>query len=164
MRYVIFFIGLLSFFQLKAESVSKYNVVWNTPSKDASGTMPIGNGDLAANVYAIENGDLYLLLSKNDAYNYCGDLLKTGRVKISLSPNPFTLKSKFRQELDLETASVLINSDGIQIRIWVDANKSVYHVTIESPQTLQVSVECDLWERFDHSVYNTFVSKGEVTK
>lgn len=117
MRYIIFFIGLLSFFQLKAESVSKYNVVWNTPSKDASGTMPIGNGDLAANVYAIENGDLCLLLSKNDAYNYCGDLLKTGRVKISLFPNPFTAKSRFRQELDLETASIYITSDELQIRV-----------------------------------------------
>lgn len=84
MRYVIFLVGLFVLFQLQAKSVSKYNVIWNSPSKDASGTMPIGNGDLAANVYAIENGDLFLLLSKNDAYNYCGDLLKTGRVKISL--------------------------------------------------------------------------------
>lgn len=163
MRYIIFFIGLLSFFQLKAESVSKYNVVWNTPSKDASGTMPIGNGDLAANVYAIENGDLYLLLSKNDAYNYCGDLLKTGRVKISLFPNPFTAKSRFRQELDLETASIYITSDELQIRVWADANKPVYHVTIESPQALQVSVTYDLWERFDRCVYNTFTNKGEET-
>lgn len=163
MRYVIFLVGLFVFFQLKAESVSKYNVIWNTPSKDASGTMPIGNGDLAANVYAIENGDLYLLLSKNDAYNYCGDLLKTGRVKISLFPNPFTAKSRFRQELDLETASVYITSDELQIRVWADANKPIYHVTIESPQALQVSVTYDLWERFDRCVYNTFTNKGEET-
>lgn len=161
MRYVIFLVGLFVLFQLQAKSVSKYNVIWNSPSKDASGTMPIGNGDLAANVYAIENGDLYLLLSKNDAYNYCGDLLKTGRVKISLFPNPFTAKSRFRQELDLETASIYITSDELQIRVWADANKPVYHVTIESPQALQVSVTYDLWERFDRCVYNTFVSKGE---
>ena len=39
--------------------MSRYNVVWNTPSRDATGVMPLGNGDLAAGVYAIENGDLY---------------------------------------------------------------------------------------------------------
>ncbi len=27
------------------ESLSKYNVVWNTPSTDPSGQMPLGNGD-----------------------------------------------------------------------------------------------------------------------
>ena len=69
--------------------MDRYNVVWNAPSKDASGQMPLGNGDIAAGVYAIENGDLYLLLAKNDAYNYNGDIFKTGRVRISLTPNPF---------------------------------------------------------------------------
>ena len=48
--------------------VNTYNVVWENPSKDASGAMPLGNGDIAAGVYAVEDGDLYLLLSKNDAY------------------------------------------------------------------------------------------------
>jgi len=64
--------GLLSFSLIKgqesAKLMRKYNVIWNSPSKDASGVMPIGNGDIAAGVYAIEQGSLYLLLSKNDAY------------------------------------------------------------------------------------------------
>ena len=72
-----------------AQRMARYNVVWTSPSKDASGAMPIGNGDLAAGVYAIENGDLYLLLGRNDAFSYCGDLYKTGRVRVSLNPNPF---------------------------------------------------------------------------
>ena len=54
----------------RATEVARYNVVWDSPSKDASGVMPLGNGDIAAGVYAIENGDLYLLLAKNDAYTY----------------------------------------------------------------------------------------------
>ena len=60
--------------------MGRYNVVWNSPSKDASGVMPIGNGDIAAGVYALESGDLDLLLAKNDAYSYMGDLFKTGRL------------------------------------------------------------------------------------
>ena len=52
----------------KDNLISQYNVVWESASKDASGVMPIGNGDIAAGVYAVENGDLFLLLAKNDAF------------------------------------------------------------------------------------------------
>ena len=82
-----------------AADMSRYNVVWNSPSKDATGVMPIGNGDIAAGVYAIENGDLYLLLAKNDAFSYCGDLYKTGRVRVSLNPNPFAQASRSGRRL-----------------------------------------------------------------
>ena len=50
-----------------AQRICRYNVVWTSPSKNAAGVMPIGNGDIAAGVYVIENGNLYLLLAKNDA-------------------------------------------------------------------------------------------------
>ena len=106
-----------------AQRISRYDVVWNTPSKDASGQMPIGNGNIAAGVYAIENGDLYLLLAKNDAYTYQGDLFKTGRVRISLDPNPFKSGKPFRQTLDLPTGSVRIEADGVTLRIWADAHR-----------------------------------------
>ena len=123
--------------------------------------MPIGNGDMAANVYALEDGNLYLLLSKNDAYNYCGDLFKTGRVKISLTPNPFKGYKHFSQELDINTGSITIKSDDVEISVWVDANNPVCHVTLNSSTELNVSVEDDLWTRFDHCVYNTFINKDE---
>jgi hypothetical protein len=92
--------------------VNTYNVVWESPSSDATGQMPLGNVDIAAGVYATEDGDLYLLLSKNDAYTRHGDIFKTGRIRISLTPNPFVKGKAFRQELDLETGSVQIEADG----------------------------------------------------
>ena len=137
-----------------AQRVSRYNVVWNSPSKDASGVMPIGNGDIAAGVYAIEGGDLFLLLAKNDAYNYMGDILKTGRVRISIQPNPFRSGRPFRQILDLMTGSIRIEADGVSLRIWADANRPVYHVEIDSPHELTVSARPEFWRRFDYCSYN----------
>jgi hypothetical protein len=29
-----------------AERMGRYNIVWNSPSQDATGVMPIGNGDI----------------------------------------------------------------------------------------------------------------------
>ena len=133
-----------------------YNIVWESPSKDASGQMPLGNGDIAAGVYAIEDGNLYLLLAKNDAFNYSGDIFKTGRVRISINPNPFEKGKKFRQVMDMETGSVSIEADGVQIRIWADANRPVYHIEIDSPGEVKVKAEPEFWERFDNCGFNNF--------
>jgi len=150
--------GLLSFSLIKgqesAKLMRKYNVIWNSPSKDASGVMPIGNGDIAAGVYAIEQGSLYLLLSKNDAYNYMGDLFKTGRVKITLTPNPFIPGKPYRQTLDLSTGSILIEADSVKLRVWVDADRPIYHAEIHSTHQIQVTVQPDLWKRIDHTIFN----------
>ncbi len=131
------------------ERVSRYNVVWNSPSKEASGVMPIGNGDIGAGVYAIENGDLYLLLSKNDAFNYSGEIYKTGKVRITMEPNPFKSGTPFRQTLDLSTGSIFIEAGGIRIRVWADANRSTYHVEIDAPSGVSVSARPELWKRLD---------------
>lgn len=138
-----------------ASRMSRYNVVWNSPSKDASGVMPIGNGDLAAGVYAIEDGDLYLLLAKNDAYNYMGDLFKSGRVRVSLNPNPFQKGKPFRQTLDLSAGAIRIEADGVALRIWADAMHPVFHIQIDSPRELSVTARPDLWKRIDHTSFNS---------
>ena len=106
-------LGWLATQCVAGESIARYNVLWESPSKDATGQMPLGNGDIAAGVYAIEDGDLYLLLAKNDALTYNGDIFKTGRVRVSIAPNPFVSGKPFRQTLDLSTGSIRIEADGI---------------------------------------------------
>jgi len=138
----------------KQFSPSIYDVIWDSPSKSASGQMPIGNGDIGAGVYAIENGDLFLLLSKNDALSYSGDLFKTGRVKISIRPNPFISGTPFIQRLDLESGAILIKAGELSLRIWADANNPLIHIEIDSSKVVTVSVKADLWERIDHCAYN----------
>lgn len=137
-----------------ADMIRRHNIVWDTPSGDASGAMPVGNGDIAASVYVIENGDLYLLLAKNDAYTYLGDLFKTGRVRISLSPNPFASGEPFRQTLDLATGSILIEVEGFKLRIWADVQRPLFHVEIDSPRELEVTAQPEFWQRFDSCPHN----------
>jgi len=149
---------------LHAADMSRYNVVWNSPSKDATGVMPIGNGDIAAGVYAIENGDLFLLLAKNDAYTYQGDIFKTGRVRVALDPNPFKPGKPFRQTLDLPTGSIRIEADGVTLRIWADANRPVYHVEINSPHDLAVTAQPEFWKRFDSCSSNVAKAGTEPTQ
>ncbi len=143
-----------------SDRMARYNVLWESPSKDATGQMPLGNGDIAAGVYAIEDGDLYLLLAKNDALTYNGDIFKTGRVRVSITPNPFVSGKPFRQTLDLSTGSIRIEADGISLRLWADALRPVYHVQISSPEEVTVTASPDLWTRFDDSGWN--VSRAPI--
>ncbi len=148
---------------MATERSSRYNVVWESPSRDASGVMPIGNGDIAAGVYAIENGDLYLLLAKNDALTYQGDIFKTGRVRIAIDPNPFQSGKPFRQTLDLPSGSIRIQADDVTLRIWADANHPVYHVEIDSPRDVSVAAQPEFWQRLHGCDSNCLRSPGEPT-
>jgi len=146
--------ALVGAYTTSAKSVGQYNVVWESPSKDHTGQMPLGNGDIAAGVYVVENDALYLLLSKNDAFTYNGDLFKTGRVRIALEPNPFATDKPFRQTLDLDTGCILIEADEVALRVWVNAHRNVYHVEIQSVQVVSVQATPEFWNRIDGCSWN----------
>src|SRR5271170_5105069 len=86
------------------------DVTWNSPGTNENNSMPLGNGDIALNVWTEQNGDIVLLLGKSDAWSENGQLLKLGRVRIKLTPNPFSSSATFTQTLKLETGEVQIQS------------------------------------------------------
>ena len=130
------------------------DVIWTTPGKNENDSMPIGNGDVAANVWTLQNGDLMLLVAKADAWTELGKLVKLGRVRMKLSPNPFGSEAGFEQKLALERGAIEIKSGANTVRVWIDANHPVIHVEthLERPGTLQASLE--LW-RTATRPYNT---------
>src|SRR6202050_3828390 len=100
--------------------VAANDVTWKTLGTDENDSMPIGNGDLAANVWTEQNGDLVLLVAKSDAWSEMGKLLKLGRVRIHIAPNPFASTEQFTQTLHLEDGSIEIRSGANVMRVWVD--------------------------------------------
>ena len=72
------------------DRVSQYNVLWNKPSKNESGSMPIGNGETALNVWALQSGEILFYIARTDAWTGNDRLSKLGRIKIKLTPNPFS--------------------------------------------------------------------------
>ena len=122
--------------------------------------MPVGNGDLAANVWTEPNGDLVLLVSKADAWSELNKPLKLGRIRVQLTPNPFTNATDFKQTLRLEDATVEIRSGSNVIRVWADANHPLLHVegNLAQPSTVRASVE--LWRTKDHPYDEASPDKG----
>jgi len=125
------------------------NIVWDSPSKNSSGSMPIGNGDIGMNVWVEENGDLLLLIGKTDAWDENSRIVKVGRVRIMLSPSPFAKGQPFRQELKLRDGMIEITAGAHDaatvVRVWVDANRAVIRVECDGPQPFDVTARTEVW-------------------
>ena len=136
------------------------DVTWTTLGNNENDSMPVGNGDLAANVWTEQNGDLVLLVSKSDAWDELNKPVKLGRVRVRLSPNPFVGAADFTQSLHLEDATIEIKSGKNVLRIWVDANHPVLHVAaqMDAPTTMRASVE--LWRTKTHPYDEPSPDKG----
>ncbi|MGQ9882011.1 MAG: DUF5703 domain-containing protein [Armatimonadota bacterium] len=132
------------------------HVVWDTPSADSSGSMPLGNGDIGVNLWVEPNGDVVFYLSKTDAWSENNRLLKLGRVRITLDPSLGSGGSFFHQELRLMGGEILIQAGNprkpTQVGVWVDANRPVVWVDAESPQPVQVQARLELWRQQDRQL------------
>lgn len=125
------------------------NVVWTTPSKDAAGSMPLGNGELGINLWVEENGDLMFYLSRNDSFSEVSQLCKAGKVRVSLDPNPFTGGKPFQQELKLRNGVCEIAGgapeEKIVLKVFVDAANPVVHVMGNSAKPVTVTAKVESW-------------------
>jgi len=129
-------------------SVSEYNIVWETPSKDSSGSMPIGNGDIGLNVWVNPAGELVFYISKTDSWSENARLLKLGSGRVSLTPNLLAGDS-FRQTLELEAGEIeIIAGDGKDkkvLRVWVDANRPIIYVEALAEEAFDLEAKLEVW-------------------
>lgn len=128
----------------KHMSVGKYNLVWDSPSQDASGSMPIGNGVLAANVWVEPDGDLVFYMSRTDSWSETGELYKLGRVRVSFAPS-LTSKPGFSQTLDLSGGRILLKGSGIDMAFWIDSDQPVIRIAGKAREAVSVSVKAEVW-------------------
>jgi hypothetical protein len=139
--FISVFIFALSGCAGKGNDISQYNVVWDTPSDDSFGSMPLGNGDIGLNVWCEKNGDLLFYISKVDAYDAGHKLPKLGRIRIKTEP--VVSIDQFKQTLNLSDASILIQLGDAEFKIWVDANHPVIRVEGKSTTPRYVTVNLE---------------------
>lgn len=131
--------------------ISNYNIIWTTQSQNSSESMPCGGGDIGLNVW-VEKGDILFYLSRSGAFDENNVFPKIGRVRLKISPNPFS-KGEFRQELKLKEGYVEISGkyagSKTLVKIWVDVFKPVIHVETESNRQVSVEAVYENWRTKD---------------
>ncbi|VTR39110.1 DUF5703 domain-containing protein [Sphingobacterium thalpophilum] len=124
-----------------------YYVSWTTQSKNSSESMPMGGGDIGLNVW-VEDGELLLYLGKTGAFDENNTLLKLGRIRVHLYPNPFE-GDKFLQELQLDKGHILVKGEhqGVkaEILVWVDVFSPNVHLEIKANQNVNVQAAYENW-------------------
>ena len=138
------FVLLFVFVSVSALWSRHANVIWNTPSRNSSESMPCGGGDIGMNIW-VEEGDILFYLSRSGTFDENNCQLKQGRFRIRLFPNPFKDAKDFRQELKLKDGYVEVSAGGTQIQLWADVYHPVVHVEITNAQPLRTEVSYENW-------------------
>lgn len=158
--------------QAQNSELKNYNIVWDSQSKNSGESMPCGGGDIGLNVW-VENGELLFYIARSGTFDENNAFLKLGRVRIRLTPNPFS-GNHFRQELLLQEGYIKIEgSDGelsAAINVWVDVFRPVVHIDINSNKPLKTEACYESWryrnrpvrEGEGHENSYRWVLRGEV--
>lgn len=136
--------------------LESYNVVWEEPSEHSGQSMPVGGHDVGLNVW-VEDGDILFYLSQAGNRDENGALLKQGRVRLTLDPNPFRKPDTFRQELQLRESRVEISGSApgapeTTVRIWVEVDRPVVHVDVDAQAPVSASITFETWRYRDRKL------------
>lgn len=151
--------------QINKEILNSYNIKWNTQSKNSSESMPVGGGDVGLNVW-VENDELLFYIAKSGTFDENNMMPKLGRVRVKLSPNPFT-NGDFSQELNLIDGNIIINGQNAQnsanITIWTEIKNPIIHLEIDTKKKTDVFINYENW-RFEDRLLEKFEGFGTSYK
>lgn len=145
---------LTTFSQDVTNQLDSSNISWSEPGASSAASMPLGNGDIALNVWTETNGDLVFYIARTDAWgsqtrpewdNWMktgGVLMKLGAIKISLNQSNIT---PFRQTLHLRESEITVQEGATNLRVWVDANHPVIRVEIIGPSARSAKATLQNW-------------------
>jgi len=153
MRLMIVALGSLALGNANAAdepvTPSPYEVVWDTPSADYNGTMPLGNGEIALNAWIEPSGDLRFYIARTDAWDDSGRLVKVGAMRIKVGDGPAERTKKFRQVLTAKDGTLSARyGEGdaqVDLRLWVDANRPVICVEAKTVKPSTATAMMELW-------------------
>ena len=152
-----------------------YDVVWDSQSMNSSESMPLGGGDVGLNVW-VENNEVLMYISQSGTFDENNQMLKHGRVRVRLEPNPFEDAELFRQELVLEEGCIRISAANeklnVDLLLWVDVSSPVVHVECKSSEPVELHAQYESWRTEDqelppgtrHACFSYTSYPGEVVK
>ena len=137
------------------QALEVYNPVWTSPSQNDRGSMPLGNGEVGLMLWVEADGDLQFYLSRTDSRTEIDRLVKLGKVRLNLSPNPFATGKAFRQELRLRDGRAEITAgppeQRVTLRVWVDSDQPVVHVDGTSTAPITARASYEIWRTLDYT-------------
>jgi len=127
-----------------ARNMKPYDIVWNSPSGNASGSMPIGNGEVGANIWVEQNGDIVFYISRTDSWSETGELFKLGRIRVHITPSVVE-GNDFVQALNPGKGCIRISGNGTTLNFFIDSDSDVIYLTGKSGHPVDVVTSAEVW-------------------
>lgn len=128
--------------------LAAYDPIWTSPSRNAGESMPCGAGDIGLNIW-VEGADLLFYVTRSGAFDETNSYLKLGRVRLTLSPSPFTTDAPFMQRLNLIDGEMLVTCGGVTVTVWADVDAPVVHVAVASDRPVALTATWESWRTED---------------
>lgn len=138
------------------QPVSRNDVVWSTPSVDASGSMPIGNGRFGANVWVTGDGAVKMYLSHTDAWSEANRIIKLGSLTLNFEPPLDT--ERFEQRLDLARGAIALIAGDARLTFEYDDDSDVMQIS-GSAAGRRVTARYDTWRTTERDLA---ANRGEL--
>lgn len=129
--------------------MEKYDVVWNTRSKDSSGSMPLSGKDAGANIW-VEKNNLYIYLQQGGWFDENDSMLKWGRLKITSPTHLFS--QKFQQILHLHDGYIEIKCKKGNFILWFDREEGSFHLSSNLQEAIHFNLSYETWRYTNRSV------------
>ncbi|MDR1735012.1 MAG: DUF5703 domain-containing protein [Oscillospiraceae bacterium] len=112
---------------MRKDYPQKYNFTYNGLAKGPMDSVPIGNGELGANVWLTEEG-LHILTSRIDALSDMHTILKTAHLLVRFLPGEMFRAHSPAVQLHLEDGTLLVSAGAEWLKVYADANYPVYRL------------------------------------
>ncbi len=133
---------------------SNHTVSYARRGLDSSDSVPLGNGDVAINLWVEDDGDLLFFIAKSDAFSELNQLLKLGRIRVSFDPNPFVDGQAFELALDTSTGIATVAAGDFAMEIWVDAHAPNIRMRVARPTAFNYRVKLENWRQYPRTLFN----------
>ena len=142
------------------------DIVWKSPGLNGAGSMPLGNGEFAANLWVEANGDIVAVLAHTDAFSEAERLLKLGRVRISC--NPALATTPFVQRMSFADGAIYIDAgegaSAAHVRLFIESANDVLHATVESTMPRKIVARLENWRTQTHRLQGAELQSSWVMR
>ena len=121
------------------KSIDNYSFCYKGFMDDGIKSLPIGNGDIGANVWVSRNGDTHILVSKTDAWSELSRLLKVAHIVLKLTPNPFEGGADFK--LSIADGVLTVSAEKGSLSVYADAFAPSLRLTLKSDNDIDARIE-----------------------
>lgn len=92
-------------------------------------------------------GEILFYIAKSGAFDENNSLLKLGRVRLSMEPNPFARNAtEFEQHLYINDGYIgFRGTNDTEVKIWVDVDTSAVQTEISSSMEMNLTAAFETW-------------------